>query len=218
MQTVLPERFSRTHGAAEWFLWSLLLHCIRKVQYFKATLACHRLSIKKWDFVGLREKMLLLKFNISGAEWKYPPTTAPFSFNLRLQCFQLHKTLLAVFLIAALVTPTGHYLCMDLGFKSAEDYMNLCMCNTPPVKLLMVMGKEAAGDSMCIRGRARLCRRTAGGFCGTWGLAFTNREMCGGVGLLEGVGKKKANEINVEKDKKPPVIHSPHIVSNTCTN
>lgn len=25
--------------------------------------------------------------------------------------------------------------------------------------------------------------------------------MCGGVGLLEGVGKKKANEINVEKDK-----------------
>lgn len=61
--------------------------------------------------------------------------------------------------------------------------MNLCMCNALLVKLLTVMGKEAAGDSMCIRGRARLSRRTAGvamaGSAVHGDLAFTNGEIGG---------------------------------------
>lgn len=68
--------------------------------------------------------------------------------------------------------------------------MNLCMCNALLVKLLTVIGKEAAGDSMCITGRARLSRRTAGvamaGSAVHGDLAFTNGE-------IGGIAKKKAN-------------------------
>lgn len=106
---------------------------------------------------------------------------------------------------------------MDLGFKSAEDYMNLCMCNTPPVELLTVMGKEAAGDSMCIRGRARLCRRTAVGSAvhGVWPLQIGK---CGGVGLSEGGWQKESQLNECGKGQKTTVIpteYSPHVASNS---
>lgn len=54
------------------------------------------------------------------------------------------KPLLAMFPIAAPVTPTGRCLCVRL--KSAEDYLNPRMKDALPMNPLTVTGKETDGE------------------------------------------------------------------------
>lgn len=79
------------------------------------------------------------------SEWKYPPTTAAFSFNPQLQCFQLHTAQLAVFLVAALLTPTGWLgRLRGVGVKICRRLFEPPRVRRPPSEAPRCQGKRSS--------------------------------------------------------------------------